>query len=492
MLSSTNLTISLVISLFLLGVHCTIAGAEVIYVDGGSHGANDGSSWEDAFNYLGDGLAAAGSGIEILVGSGIYEPDANSVNPGGSGYRHASFQLKNGVTIKGGYAGVGAPDPNERNIRLYETVLSGDLNGNDGPGFANNAENSYHVVVGSGTDDTAVLDGFTITGGNADGASPNNKGGGMYNEWGWPTVTNCTFILNSAGYCGGGMYNYFSGVITISGCMFRDNSASYDGGAIFNWISLPILSNCVFIGNTAGGNGGGMFTNHSSATLSNCTFSENLADNYGGGIFNAKLYGESVLTNCIFWGNVAEEGPQIGLGKIVMGGAETFLSYCDIQGGHLDVYDPCEMLNWCEGNIDSDPLFADEAGGDYHLQSSAGRWDPNQNEWVIDSNTSRCIDAGNPGSSLGNEAVSVNNVRINIGAYGGTAEASMPPYDWALLSDITNDGRVDFVDYAHFAAIYSDEGDELYCDFDRDGDADLSDLGLLIDDWLEKTIWNGL
>jgi len=81
------------------------------------------------------------------------------------------------------------------------------------------------------------------------------------------------------------------------------------------------------------------------------------------------------------------------------------------------------------------------------------------------------------------------NLRINMGAYGGTTEASMPPYDWALLSDVTNDGIVDFVDFAHLADIYTDQDDELPADFDRDGDVDYGDLHLLTEDWLKETIW---
>ena len=82
------------------------------------------------------------------------------------------------------------------------------------------------------------------------------------------------------------------------------------------------------------------------------------------------------------------------------------------------------------------------------------------------------------------------NIRINMGAYGGTAEASMPPYDWALLSDITNDGTVDFVDFAHLADIYLEYGQQLPADFDRDGDVDKADLRLLAEDWLKQTTWH--
>ena len=71
-----------------------------------------------------------------------------------------TFQLLDGVTIKGGYAGYG----DVRDVEIYETILSGD-------------NNRYHVVTGSGTGATAVLDGFTVTGGNADGAEYAGIGG---------------------------------------------------------------------------------------------------------------------------------------------------------------------------------------------------------------------------------------------------------------------------------------------------------------------------
>jgi len=76
-----------------------------------------------------------------------------------------------------------------------------------------------------------------------------------------------------------------------------------------------------------------------------------------------------------------------------------------------------------DGNIDVDPLFADSENRDYHLVSEAGRWDPVSNNWVFDEITSPCIDAGDPGSSISDEPAS-NGDRINMGAFGGTPEAS--------------------------------------------------------------------
>jgi hypothetical protein len=104
----------------------TFAG-HTIYVDDDATGNNDGSSWTDAFNFLQDALAIAYSGDEIWVAQGIYKPDQGaSITPGD---REATFQLKNRLTLKGGYVGFGHPNHNARDIELYETILSGDLDG---------------------------------------------------------------------------------------------------------------------------------------------------------------------------------------------------------------------------------------------------------------------------------------------------------------------------------------------------------------------------
>jgi hypothetical protein len=88
------------------------------------------------------------------------------------------------------------------------------------------------------------------------------------------------------------------------------------------------------------------------------------------------------------------------------------IRYNDIQGG------------WAgDGNIDADPLFADAENRDYHLKSQAGRWDPASKNWVTNESTSPCIDAGNPQSRVSDEPAP-NGSRINMGAYGGTPEAS--------------------------------------------------------------------
>ena len=106
----------------------------VIYVDEDATGADDGTTWENAYNFLQDALADAdfsANPVEIRVAEGVYTPDSSSAVPGGTGDREATFSLINGISLMGGYAGYGEPNPDIRDIGLYETVLSGDLDGND-------------------------------------------------------------------------------------------------------------------------------------------------------------------------------------------------------------------------------------------------------------------------------------------------------------------------------------------------------------------------
>jgi predicted outer membrane repeat protein len=310
-----------------------------VYVDANATGNNDGMNWYDAFNYLQDGLANVWTDA-ILVADGIYKPDQGAgITPGDQA---ATFQLINGVTIYGGYAGVGAPDPNARDIKAYETTLSGDLSGNDVDvndpcdllTEPTRAENSYHVVTSSGTEPNAILDGFTITAGNAKGLSTQRCGGGIYNVSGDPTLKNCTFTSNSAIFYGGGMYNesaspmltnctfsgnsvfLFGGGVcnlencspTLTDCTFSGNSAEYGGGGgMFNGSASPTLVNCAFSGNSARGpemGGGGMYNVGSPTTVTDCTFIENSAEYAGGGIYNESS--NSTIGNCTFNGNSAE------------------------------------------------------------------------------------------------------------------------------------------------------------------------------------------
>ena len=270
--------------LLIVQVLCPFVYGKVIYVGDNAIGANTGTSWADAYPCLQNALADAAPGDEIRVAHGIYQPDRRFIRGRftrieASGDRTATFQLISGVVIKGAYAGFGEPDPNGRNVELYETILSGDLNGNDVqvadpcdlPIAPTRAENSYHVVTGKGTDESAVLDGFIITGGNANSLSadsPYAYGGGMYNEDGSSLLTNCTFMGNSANDNGGAVHNLRSHSVFQS-CTFIQNYTGWCGGGLFNHLSSPQLKDCTFEYNKAYGSGGGMSNYESSAPILN-------------------------------------------------------------------------------------------------------------------------------------------------------------------------------------------------------------------------------
>ncbi len=270
----------------------------ILYAKPAAAGTGDCSSWTNACT-LQTALGGAVSGDEIWVMIGTYSPGSN---------RTDTFQLKNGVGVYGGFDGTETAR-SQRNPQANVTILTGDVNGDDGPDFANNGENNYHVVTASGEiDATAVLDGFTVSGGNADGANPNNLGGGMYNDWNAsPTLNDVTFSGDSAQY-GGGMYNGVAGNSSLSNVTFSGNSAAQDGGGMYSdWGGNLTLSNVTFSGNSAAQDGGGMYNNgNNSGTLSNVTFSGNSAEN-GGGMYNYQD-NSGTLTNVTFSGNQADAG----------------------------------------------------------------------------------------------------------------------------------------------------------------------------------------
>jgi hypothetical protein len=297
-----------------IGVCCALTvaarGGTILLVDDDAPPGGDGLSWDTAYRFLQDGLAeaeASGQVETIRVAQGVYVPDRDEANPGGTGDRSAVFGLINGVSIMGGYAGLGAEDPNARDIVLFQTILTGDLAGNDEPGFINIAENSLHVISGAGRDATAVLDGFTISGGNADGTRNRDSGfgGGMHNEGGNPTVIDCTFTANSAD-SGGGMCNIYNGSPTLVGCAFIANRAVFAGGGMYNdFGSDPMLVDCAFTSNLSADSGGGMYNYvYCDPTLIGCTFAGNAAASFGGGIDSA-IVCSPVLVGCEFSGNAA-------------------------------------------------------------------------------------------------------------------------------------------------------------------------------------------
>ncbi len=347
-----------------------------LYVDDNATGANNGTSWADAYLYLQDALAVAGWADTICVAQGTYRPDESAYLDGLiDDDRRASFTLKMGVTLLGGFAGVGAGDPDARDVVLYPTILSGDLEGNDPAemdlGLMLNAisreDNSIHVVVGTGTNNSAALDGFTITGGNAnvpgyDGEWVSTEyGGGLYNAPGDCIVRDCVFVANSA-QAGGGVYNrdgsrpvfvncrfrrnVYSGMYndtqsspTLDDCVFEEhlrsgvanydrsspiltecrfsrNGSEYDfGGGICNGGgSSPVIQHCLFEDNFSGQRGGALyFADKSNAAVTDCMFRRNRGTWFGGAVFSE--LSSPVFQRCVFEDNESNSGGAISVGN---------------------------------------------------------------------------------------------------------------------------------------------------------------------------------
>lgn len=314
--------------------------ADTYYVEDDASDTGNGTSWENAFKYLQDALAKASAGDEIWVAQGTYKPDqGDSVIIGD---RSATFQLIDGVKVKGGFKGRDNSTGDENNIAAYQTILSGDLNGDDGPNFNYYSDNSFTVVKGPvGGSLETIFEGFTVKGGN-NWEDSYNQGGGMVNMESFITIRNCVFKDNRGCRWGGGMSNRdCSADMKILNCFFVNNSAGASGGGIFNFNSPIEIINCVFSGNSAR-IGGGIKNNGSwsktSPKIINCTFHGNSASGYGEGIYTERSH--PIITNCIFW-NSGKYGDEIYNYKY-----NSVVSYCNIEGGYTGA-----------GNIDDEPLF---------------------------------------------------------------------------------------------------------------------------------------
>jgi len=193
-------------------------------------------------------------------------------------------------------------------------------------------------------------------------------------------------------------------------------------GGIYCYGSSPTICNCLIVGNRAySDTGGGVYCVDSNAIFENCTISGNYASLEGAGLYLCDS--NVVIVNSIIWDNLPQEiETACGLGPVI--------AYSDIGGswpeqGNIGA-DPCFINTgyWDLNGTPEDPNDDLWVDGDYHLKSQAGRWDPNSQSWVVDGVTSPCIDTGDPNSPVGNEPAPNGN-RINMGAYGGTPEASI-------------------------------------------------------------------
>jgi predicted outer membrane repeat protein len=358
---TTLRAILLAVAILLFGTADVCFPAQrIIYVDDAAAGGGDGSSWQNAYRYLQDALEATGQTgpedpVEIRVAQGTYQPDRSSAAPNGNGDRDASFLLAAWTTVKGGFAGTVATDPDTCDPNLYKTVLSGDLAGDDTQvsdpcelvTMTCRSDNSYNVVYLRHVEHT-TLDGFTITGAHvglpnfrtssaggesftitgghvgllpASRGGPSSVGGAAVRDANEVTIANCVFSGNDTS-AGAALNLNDCGGVQVINCLFTQNIASqwYGGGMYINRTDLMVRG-CTFTGNVAPRGGGayvdGWYWENKAVAFVGCRFHENLAceryewatpatgmpNGEGGGLF---LQLGVTLERCEFFENLAD------------------------------------------------------------------------------------------------------------------------------------------------------------------------------------------
>ncbi|WP_164735319.1 T9SS type A sorting domain-containing protein [Pseudoflavitalea rhizosphaerae] len=309
-----------------------------VYVNVAATGANNGTSWNDAYTDLQVAMNFAYYNYKdtVWVAQGTYQ---NGADP--------SFYPMENVKVFGGFTGSETMFE-ERNWRMNATILKG---------------KGAHVIWcnNRGVTNAFILDGFTIT----DGTSSSWSGGGMYIVYDSPLIRNCIITGNKTigSRKGGGAWCQIGSPVFIN-CVFSNNEAS-GGGGIASDEAYVTLINCVITGNVSRNTvgGGGIYMSSGgvlgSLTMVNCTVSGNRTPGNGGGL---KLFGiPANISNSIFYGNHADYGSTIS------GATPTaIITNCIVEGGYAGV-----------GNMDVNPQFVNApppsttpfATGDYRLRA---------------------------------------------------------------------------------------------------------------------------
>lgn len=369
--------------------------SSVVFVNvANTNTTQNGTSWATAYADMQTALSSAPANSIYWVAKGVYKPTSTTD-------RNISFNIPNGAKLYGGFVGTETM-LNQGNITANPTILSGEIGSQ-----TSIYDNTYHVVVFKGANNTTILDGFTVTGGTA-GFTANtpttssstslipvsptvppqlltiSEGGGIVvDEKSSPSIANCTIVGNSA-IQGGGLYVNDGGTPTVFTCTFMNNQATF-GSAVYSLQSNPNFSNVLIAGNRGIG---AMYNNFSNSMLTQITFAGN--GGYNGAVFNSNSI--PVIKNSILFGNA---GP--------FNDKQSVVSNSIVEGGYSGI-----------GNLDLNPQFvnltpsglAPTLLGDNRL-----------------TNTSPAIDAGDNNSvgfnlfDLANFPRIFNNRIVDMGAY---------------------------------------------------------------------------
>ena len=463
------------------------------------------------FNNIQDAINFSGNGDSIVVGPGTY-------------YENVIFSGK-AVTLT-------STNPDDPNV-VDSTIIT--------------AFSGYSVSFDANEAADSILRGFTITGKGIccnSGTSPTItkniiRDCGTWGIYGQeftqgvvhaePVISGNTILRNKGGitYCNGPIVgniiseNIFNaldrgdgGGLSFCGGKISDNIITYNysvfkGGACYECNGE--ISNNIIIGNSSAIAGGALCTCH--GEIYNNIIAGNRCDISGGGLFScSNIYNNTIVgnfagnrggalgqclgvlaNNIIAYNRAGDIGGISGLAENTYNcfwankrgdvGDGAVISSTDI----IDKPEFADNVGWDTNGTDTDETDDFWINGDYHLRSEAGRWDPNQQKWVQDSLTSPCVDAGDPNFALIAELWPHGN-RVNIGAYGNTAQASWSLSDVGNIADLNYDGWVDYEDMALLTGKWLWQKVLLSEDIDRDGHVNMVDLSVLLANWRKRPL----
>lgn len=480
------------------------------FADAVTPGPGEGRTWANAGADLGEILMISAlkcSNIsQVWVAGGSYKPGS------GTTYRGTSFPLRSGLSMYGGFRGKSRPGGGEtslaqRTLGVWTSTLDGNI-GN----AADETDNAYSVVTGYDVAANARLDGFTITGGYSD-----FSGAGVFLRSAAPTIANCVFTGNRAGYGGGLLADTASNVL-LKNCIFHNNTATGGGGAVSAYTDTAItVENSQLTHNSAawGGaiasdassitvktsrisrntattyNGGGIDINNSVLNVNNALISDNssafdggglwIANDSSAGIRNTTIAGNSAatytggatvyfanatFTNAVIWGNSGGQADTQDNNLVYFGTTNGTPLNSSVQGWN-------GSLGGVNNNANS-PLFVNRLGGNYRLGAGSLCINTGDNtvladypldlagmprrNGVIDRGAFEYVASNCPADLNSDGFVDDSDFSPFASAYNvlDCADVAMPP---DCLADLNHDGYVDDSDFTVFAVAY----DALLC-----------------------------